>query len=121
MKKLLLLPVMALGLLMMQGTALAAKVDLCHCPPGHGGTKCFEINISQNAADAHLKNHSYDHLDADSTDGYVCTPDEEAQPASNSSNANGEMSGDDTGSDIGSGTVDGFTVPKATGSNWREQ
>jgi len=115
MKKLLLLPVMALGLLMMQGSALAAsKVDLCHCPPGHNGTKCFTINISTNATTAHLKNHSYDHLGA-------CTSAEEEQPASNSSNSNGEMSSDDTSSDIGSGTVDGFTVPKATGSNWREQ
>ena len=115
MKKLLLLPVMALGLLMMQGTALAAKVDLCHCPPGHNGTKCFTININESAANnGHLKNHSFDHLGA-------CTSAEEEQPASNSSNANGEMSSDDTGSDIGSGTVDGFTVPKSTGSNWREQ
>jgi len=116
MKKFIVLPAMALGLFMMQGTASATKADLCHCPEGHGGTKCFVINISQSAIDSHLKNHSYDHLGA-------CTAAEEAQPASNASNANGELSGNttETGSDVGSGTVDGFTVPKSTGSNWREQ
>ena len=103
MKKLLLLPVMALGLLIMQGTALAGpKVDLCHCPPGHNGTKCNDLNISENAANnGHLVNHSFDHLGA-------CTA--------------AELVDSDSDYSVGSGTdEEGFSNPKAAGSNWREE
>ena len=101
MKKLL-LPIMALGFLMMGGTASATKIDFCHCPNGHQGKKCVNIRISSTAATfGHRVNHYYDHAG-------VCTAE--------------ELSDDTISPDIGSGTdEEGFSVPKTTGSNWREQ
>jgi hypothetical protein len=94
MKKLLLLPTMALGLLLMHGTGFAGpKVDLCHCPPGHNGSHCVNLNIGESAANnGHLANHPYDHLGACSSDELVGSDEEE-----------------------------NFTEPASSGSNWREK
>lgn len=110
MKKLLTMSLLAVGLLFgLNGNVFAGyspNMIICHCPPGHGGTHCFEITVNtQGAYNGHFKNHAYDHAG-------VCTVVELSTAASNSS---------DVVEDIGSGTVDGFTVPKPSNSNWKEK
>ncbi|MBF0274661.1 MAG: hypothetical protein HQK84_05465 [Nitrospinae bacterium] len=114
MRKVLFLPLVFSCLFLFTGISYAgSKTTICHCPPGLGGQSCKTLSVGSSAVSSHTGNHSYDHTGA-------CTETELEASTSVSGYDPTNYDYDPTNYDLGSGTKGGFSVPKAGGSNWKE-